>query len=317
MIDSYTYYGKKNSRYYAKSLNLYPATMQRLLVECCMGSGNQTANSLYGESVRRIAIEKDRSIYLLNKAIQENPYETIRALEDMVYSKDEYEKARQIADKVNAGTIMADNEVIKAVYGTLVMSFNAMRSGYRDADDNKKKRILDSVPDIVLKLNKAWKGVKIINGDFMDYPQYWTGGRDTFMFADVPYEKKKRGISETRKNAGYICDWSKDEQKKFMDFVIKAQKSGNPSNMMICANFSLDKDGKPENMQEDYYNDNLLKEGFRLVVVEKRTSSVSDKNGKKKPKCEVVYINYTNILGNWSDYEYYDGKDVYGKGGEA
>lgn len=108
MIDSYTYYGKKNSRYYAKSFNLYPATMQRLLVECCMGSGNQTANSLYGESVRRIAIEKDRSIYLLNKAIKENPYETIRALEAMVYSKDEYEKARQIVDKVNAGTIMAD-----------------------------------------------------------------------------------------------------------------------------------------------------------------------------------------------------------------
>ena len=31
---------------------------------------------------------------------------------------------------------------------------------------------------------------------------------------------------------------------------------------------------------------------------------------KKKPKVEVVYINYRNIVGSWGYYKYFDWKDI-------
>ena len=313
MYKSYTYYGRKNCKYYCNSFKLYPVHMQRSLVECCMGSGNQTANSLYGESVNRIAIEKDKSIYMLNKAIQCNPYRTVELLSEIIYSEEEYEKAILRVKNINNGMYIPGYEIIKAAYGSLIMSYNSMRSGYRKVDEKRKKKIFSSISEIVFGLNKAWRGVQIINDDFMNYPEYWTAGRDTFIFADVPYEKKKRGIGEKRKNAGYICDWADKEQQRFIDFVIKAQHSGKPSNIMICANIPLDEEGNLMDMESDYYNSRLLKEGFRLVVVEKRNASVANKRGKKKPVAEVVYINYHNILGKWSGIEYYDYEVIYGK----
>jgi len=311
MRKSYTYYGRKNEKYYGRSYKLYPANMQHSLVECCMGSGNQTANSLYGNSVKRIAIEKDKSIYKLNRAIQCNPYKTIELLNKIVCSKEEYTKALQIVKDINDGKYISDDEVVKAAYGSLIMSYNSMRSGYRELDEKRKRKIFSSIPEVVLGLSGAWKDVKIINGDFMDYPQYWTAGRDTFVFADVPYEKKKRGANDGRKNAGYICDWTEKEQEQFIDFVIEAQKSENPSNVMICANIPLDEEGNLRDMESDYYNQRLLKSGFRLVVVEKRNASVANKRGKRKPVAEVVYINYHNILGKWSEHEYYDYEDIW------
>ncbi len=146
----------------------------------------------------------------------------------------------------------------------------------------------------------------------MKYPQYWTGGRDTLVFADVPYEKKKRGTTDKRENAGYICDWTDKDQEKFIDFVIEAQRSETPSNIMICANIPLDEEGNLRDMESDYYNSRLLKEGFRLVVVEKRYASVANNKDKKKPVAEVLYINYKDILGKWSEHEYYDYEDIYG-----
>ncbi len=313
MVKSYTYYGRKNCKYYGRSYKLYPANMQHSLVECCMGSGNQTGNSLYGGRVKRIAIEKDKSIYTLNKAIQCNPYKTVELLSEIVYSKEEYEKAILKVKGINNGIYIEGYEIIKAAYGSLIMSYNSMRNGYREVSDKRKKKIFSSISEIVFGLNKAWRGVEIINADFMEYPEYWTAGRDTFVFADVPYEKKKRGASGKRKDAGYICDWNDEDQEKFVDFVIEAQKSEIPSNIMICANIPLDDEGNLRDMESDYYNQRLLKAGFRMVVVEKRNASVANKRGKKKPVAEVVYINYHNILGKWSEIEYYDYEDVYGK----
>ena len=312
MRKSYTYYGRKNEKYYVKSYKIYPANMQHSLIECCMGSGNQTANSLYGENVKRIAIEKDKSIYKLNKSIQCNPYKTVELLGKIVYSKEEYARAIQVVKDINNGKDISDDEVVKATYGSLIMSYNSMRSGYREVDEKRKKKIFLSIPGLVFGLNKAWRGVEIINGDFMDYPQYWTAGRDTFVFADVPYEKKKRGTSDKCKNAGYICDWNGEDQKRFIEFVIEAQKSETPSNVMICANIPLDEEGNLRDMESDYYNSRLLKAGFRLVVVEKRNASVANSKGKRRPVAEVVYINYKNILGKWSEIEYYDYEDIYG-----
>ena len=280
-----------------------------------MGSGNQTANSLYGSEVRRIAIEMDKSIYMLNRAIQTNPYKTIELLSEIIYSKDEYRKAFLNVKGVNNGMNIDIYELIKDAYGCLIMSYNSMRSGYREVDDKRKKKIYSSISEIVLDLYRAWRGVQIINDDFMNYPQHWTGGRDTLVFADVPYEKKKRGADDKRKNAGYICDWGDEEQKRFIDFVIAAQNSGTPSNIIICANIPLDEKGNLRDMESDYYNQRLLKAGFRLVVVEKRNASVANKRGEKKPVAEVIYLNYKNILGKWSEHEYYDYEDIYGKEG--
>lgn len=312
MFKSYTYYGRKNCKYYCSSYKLYPAHMQHSLVECCMGSGNQTANSLYGDAVNRIAIEKDKSIYMLNKAIQCNPYKTVELLSEIIYSKEEFQKALLKVKSINGGMYVEGYEVIKAAYGSLIMSYNSMRSGYRGVDEKRKKKIFSLISEIVFGLNKAWRGVQIINDDFMNYTQYWRASRDTFVFADVPYEKKKRGTTDKRENAGYICDWTDKEQEKFIDFVIEAQKSDTPSNIMICANIPLDEDGNLRNMESDYYNSRLLKAGFRLAVVEKRFASVANKKSKKKPVAEVVYINYKDILGKWSEIEYYDYDDVYG-----
>lgn len=312
MHKSYTYYGRKNCKYYGRSYKLYPAHMQRSLVECCMGSGNQTANSLYGESVNRIAIEMDKSIYMLNKAIQCNPYKTVELLSEIIYSKEEYKKALLKVKGINEGMYVEGYEIIKAAYACLIMSYNSMRSGYREVDDKRKKKIFSSISEIVFGLNKAWRGVQIINDDFMKYPEYWTAGRDTFIFADVPYEKKKRAKDSNCKNAGYICDWNDEEQEKFINFVIEAQKSETPSNVMICSNIPLDEEGNLRNMESDLYNSRLLKAGFKLVVVEKRFASVANNKGKKKPVAEVVYINYKDILGKWSEIEYYDYEDIYG-----
>ena len=67
----------------------------------------------------------------------------------------------------------------------------------------------------------------------------------------------------------------------------------------------------------------LLENGFRMVAVKKKYSTaaardIRNKDGKKikthkKPKVEVVYINYTDIVGSWANFKYWDHKNIYSK----
>ena len=86
---------------------------------------------------------------------------------------------------------------------------------------------------------------------------------------------------------------------------------------MICSNFEIDVEGNPIGIADDPYT-RLLQHGFRMVVVKKcySTAIITEKNikspvkQKKKPKVEVVYINYRNIVGSWGYYKYFDWKDI-------
>ena len=55
----------------------------------------------------------------------------MKLLNEIVYTKEEYTKALQIVKDVNDGKDISDDEVIKAAYGSLIMSYNSMRIGYR------------------------------------------------------------------------------------------------------------------------------------------------------------------------------------------
>ena len=88
---------------------------------------------------------------------------------------------------------------------------------------------------------------------------------------------------------------------------------------MVCSNFEIDEQGNLIGVADDPYT-RLMQNGFRMVIVQKKYSTVATHEihsigggkvrQKKKPKVEVVYINYHNIIGNWGLYKYIDYADV-------
>lgn len=328
-IKGYTYYGKKSGRYLECLFQILPEEDLTHIVECCMGSGTFIAN--YGfEGAKRTAIELDKGVYQLNKCIRDEYSELLEYLEEMEYSEKEFDRALEIIndDKVQ----YEDLVTARAVYTSLVMSYNSMRTSYRKLDtlsDNAEKprtsrqmirRIQRNTINSIICLNKAWQGVEMINDSFFNHSNFWCEGKHTLCFADVPYQKCKRGMNDKTKNAGYRQDWNEDIQDEFLEFVIQMNEcKDKASNIIICANIEVDENGNLVNLKNDKYNKVLLKKGFRLVVILTKASSEirSSKTctgRKKKRKAEVVYINYKNIIGNWNNYEYYDYEDIYGKG---
>ena len=266
----------------------------------------------------------------------------MESVQNTEYSEEVCRKSIQLLQEVKQGKAVDELELAQAEYAALCMSRNSQRMVARKQDSYKKhkdekkakrsKRDLErqrhnfyrDAPKVIWECNKAWQDLRIINGDFMEYPEYWLEGESTLIFADVPYQYSDRGITGRKSSStGYIYDWKDEKHYDFLKFVTQEIPEGKKhSNIIICASFERDEDGKlfkrgEKNsrieMANDLYNQILLAAGFRMVVVQEKFSSEAEKKSqKKKNKVEVVYINYKNILGDWSRLEYYDYADVFG-----
>lgn len=343
MYKGITYWGKKGGEYLKALFQILPAGKLRRIVEVCMGSGTFSANVSggYGE-VEKTAIEIDKGVYALAKCIQQRPFELLERIKNTEYSEEVCLKSIQLLQEVKRGKVVDELDLAQAEYAALCMSRNSQRMVARKQDSYKKhtdvkqakrsKRDLErqhhnfyrDAPRVVWECNKAWQELQIIDGDFMDYPEYWFEGENTLIFADVPYQYSDRGISGRKSSStGYIYDWKDEKHYEFLKFVTqKVPEDGKRSRIIICANFERDTDGKlfkrgekdeRIEMKDDLYNQILLAAGFRMVAIQNKFSSEAEKKSqKKKNKVEVVYINYNDILGDWSRLEYYDYADVFG-----
>lgn len=174
------------------------------------------------------------------------------------------------------------------------------------------------MPIELIEKNYKWKKIQLFNDDCMNHIEKW-GANENFIFIDPPYLPNKRGLKERNDkkpvNRGYLEDMSADDHNILIDKIIKTSNAG--AKCMICSNFEIDDRGNLIGVADDPYT-KLLQHGFRMVVVKKcySTAIITEKNikspvkQKKKPKVEVVYINYRNIVGSWGYYKYFDWKDI-------
>lgn len=338
-----TYWGKKGGEYLKVLFQILPAGKLRHIVEVCMGSGTFSANVSggYGD-IKKTAIEIDKGVYALAKCIQQRPFEILERIQNTEYSEDVCRSSIQLLQEVKLGKKVDDLDLAQAEYAALCMSRNSQRMVARKQDSYKKhtdekkakrsKRDLErqkhnfyrDAPKVVWECNKAWQGLNIINDDFMKHPDFWFEGKETLIFADVPYQYSDRGISGRKSDStGYMYDWREDKHYQFLKFVTQEVPEGKErSRIIICASFERDADGKlfkrgvknsRIEMRDDLYNQILLVAGFRMVVIQNKFSSEAEKKSqKKKNKVEVIYINYFDILGDWNRFEYYDYSDIYG-----
>lgn len=328
------YWGSKNGKYIEALFSILPEQKLSHIVEPCMGSGAFSSNLSAGfDNVKCTAIEIDKSLCCLHGYIQNQPYQLLKELQKIEYSKEYYDSATLKVIEFNKGNVNYTTlDIAVAEYTILVMSINSMRTAYRNLEsykkytDTEKRRkskytlqhlehsIYRDMGKIVIGNHYAWKNLNIINGDFFSYPQFWQEGKDTLIICDPPYDLSKRGAQKKKRNTGYMYDWNDDMQTKFLDFVEDMQLKDSHSRIIICSNFELDKDGSLRGLQDDRYNQRLLSIGFRLVVLQKKTSSEirhnKASNTPKKIKAEVVYINYKDILGRWEDVQFYDYENI-------
>lgn len=331
------YWGSKGGKYIESIFPLLPGGVNHM-VEACMGSGVISANLAFSGLRQQTAFELDKGLYTLHKMIQNHPYELLDLISKIPYCRSFYNSSMEKLKSYNAAEVSnySDLEIAQAEFSVLMMSFNAMRTAFRrldgytkytdesmrrkskDALERMKDNLYRDASEIVLGCNNAWRGLKILNEDFMDHPEVFVEGRDTLCFVDTPYMLSKRGIEGRKSNTGYMIDWDDAEQRRYLNFIEEVQKQTNPSKIIICSNFQINEQGEIDikELRDDLYNQYLLPLGFRLVVVQRKSSSEIknwQSTSPKKTKAEVVYINYTDILGNWHDCKYYDYEDVYGE----
>lgn len=333
------YYGNKSSNEYAKGVT--PLLPQKIVgaVSCFMGGSGEISSIIHGLGhVRKIGMDSDKSVIAFHRAAKYRPNELMSSLSQLVYSKDYYEKCLNLVDEYRSGKVYDDVTVATAVYGVACMSRNNMRiKSYRSLEPNPKyikgsaiyekkrkelqalgNKMKDMIPYVVSDLNYVLKDVELINGSVFDYSHLWEK-QDYLIICDVPYLYEKRGIKDTRKSAGYLDDWQDTDHARFIETIVKKQRVGLlRANMWICSNFELNEDGEIplEDIRNDPYAKALLPLGWRVVVVQKKysTNIISERTfeKKKKPKVEVLFINYRDIVGSWNDYTYYDYEDVFG-----
>lgn len=337
---SFPYWGSKWGDYLKILFSLLPRLCPKHIVEATAGSAAFSANisSGFGD-IKKTAIELDFGVYNLIQQIRTHPYEVCEKIQEMEYSKEFFDKAKKILECMENQEPVEALKLSQAEYAVLALSFNNQRINYRSLESYKKyageKRLIKkanlerlvqniyrNAPDIICGCSCAWQDLNVIYGNCMDSPEYWMEGKDTIVFADVPYGFEKRGVKEGQKDTGYDVDWDNEKQVEFLEFVTQPLPAGKiRSSIIICSNFercengeliARNEAGQQIDMSEDLYNRILLKAGYRLVVVEKkRSSAIIPEGEKRKQKAEVVYINYRDIMGKWDDFEYYDYEDIF------
>lgn len=332
-----SYYGKKGFDYVERLLPLLSVPKLTHLVEAAMGSGVLSANLSFA-GIKQSAYELDKGVFILNRQIQSHPYELLDLLREMPYNKDFFDESLEILKQYNATGVsnLSELEIAQREYAILTMSFNSMRTSYRRldgytkySDGNRQRKskmelerlrnnIYRDISEVVIGCNQAWRNLNIVCDDFINHPEVFIEGKETLVMVDPPYMLSKRGIEGRKSSTGYMADWDEHQHFRFLNFAKQMNEKTNHSRMMICSNFRLNPNGEIDlkEIQDDLYARCLLKIGFRMVVVQKKFSSEIKRwqsdTSHKQAKVEVVYINYTDILGSWYDFEHYDYKDVYG-----
>lgn len=337
------YFGGKGEESMSNMRPLFPDKRYNTFVDAFFGMGNVSRlSACENRNVKIVAYEKERSLYVLHEVIKE--YELFKQLTSRIPevedTKDYYEKCKNIIDTYNAYEKDYNKvDVALAVLVNIRFSRDYKRNSWRDnksyegrnfskMEVAQKKTELKAIVDNfrcftasnLLELHYKWAKVNLINDDCMNHLDEHISDR-TLYFIDPPYLPEKRGFkmkeNKRPKNRGYIEDLSVEDHEMLIDKVIQLSKAG--AMCMVCSLFELDENNNLVGVADDPYT-RLMANGFRMVVVQKKystmaTHDVRNKNGervkmKKKPKVEVVYINYTNILGVWSNYKYMDYKDI-------
>ncbi len=335
--DGYTYFGGKRGEYIPRISMLFPESRFKVMLDGFMGSGVVSANFNYS-GVSRNAIEYNRGTYTLNKCIQDNPAKMIQVINSIEPTLEFFNSSKEFLgyidslsdDTFKKGKGFDRFEVARAKYTLLTLSRDSkgetfkrqvVSDKYTDpierirlqyALDKRTENIYLKAPKIIYDCYEGWKGLNIINGSCFNNLDFLCH-KENFCFLDPPYLFSKRGIYDGRKtNTGYTTDVRDKEHIEFLHDLAEIIKSGKEvGKIMLCSNFEIDDNGNLLDLYDDYYNQILLPCGFRMVVVKGTHSTQEDKNGKKKPKVEVVYINYADIRDYWHNYKYFDYKDIY------
>lgn len=330
------YGGKYSDDFMRGTLPLMPTRLVGV-VDCFMGGGGISANLFDGlGDIQKIGIEKDPSMMAFHKAVKNHPMGLMKQLEKIEYTRDFYDKCMDIIQRYRNGEAIDELKVATATYATVFMNRNGMRcKSFRSLTPNskylsepekyiKKQRELDAIkwklydriPFIVHDMNLVLKDMALITDSAMNHTDLWER-KDWLCVCDVPYLFSKRGIADKRKTAGYLDEWQDEDHQRFIDAIVEKQKKGAfHCKMWICSNFEIVQGTIPrEELKKDPYVRALLPLGWRMVVVQKKFSSsiISDKllERKKKIKVEVIFMNYTDIVGSWEDYCYYTYNSVF------
>lgn len=340
------YYGGKSEKYVESILPLLPDDGIHRFVDCFFGMGNATRQiPCRMINTKVVAYEKERGLYTLHEVIKDDVLleELKGKINDVVNTKDYFQHSMDIIKAYNSReNDFSKVDVALAELVAIRFSRNSARNSYRNPKSyegrgydvmtmTKKRRVLESIcekfynqmPLELMEMNYKWKNIQLFNDDCMNHIEKW-GSNENFIFIDPPYLPNKRGLKEKNDkkpvNRGYLEDMSADEHNIMIDKIIKTSNAG--AKYMICSNFEIDDRGNLIGVTDDPYT-RLLQHGFRMVVVKKcySTAIITEKNikspvkQKKKPKVEVVYINYTNIIGTWELYKYIDYADVINNNG--
>ena len=335
------YYGGKSEKYVESILPLLPDDGIYRFVDCFFGMGNATRQiPCKMTNTQVVAYEKERGLCALHEVIKDDVLleELISKIKNVKNTKEYFQHSMDIVKAYNSREKdFSKVDVALAELVAIRFSRNSARNSYRNPRSYegrgydaitmaKKRRVLDSIsekfynqmPIELIEKNYKWKKIQLFNDDCMNHIEKW-GANENFIFIDPPYLPNKRGLKERSDkkpvNRGYMEDMSADEHNILIDKIIKISNSG--AKCMICSNFEIDVEGNPIGIADDPYT-RLLQHGFRMVVVKKcySTAIITEKNikspvkQKKKPKVEVVYINYRNIVGSWGYYKYFDWKDI-------
>ena len=327
---SLPYWGRKSKEYMNEILNLFPNTTIRVVVDACIGGGAFSENiSCQMDNVERIAFELDKGVYILHKMIKEQWEALVEMIIHFQFSEKIYRESRKIIDEVNLGSEQyAELDVAMAELVLLYFSHNSMRGNtprrldsyekYKDkVEKAKRKHALEAMvnrfylkaPGYIVGLHEKWQRLELLQDDFMNHMDLWENP-EAWIFIDPPYELSKRGIDESsignnKRKFGYDVDMSLQQHEQFIsELAYKYENNRLIANIMICTSYEIDDKGKLIIPGNDRYRQ-LLKYGFRLVEIKRRTASNYhestenvDKGKAKKErrkKMEVVYINYETI----------------------
>ena len=337
------YFGGKGEGNIENMFPLFPVDNINQFIDCFFGMGNVSRLVAYGMSnTEVVAYELERSLYTLHEVIKDDHMveELIDKIKGVENSKEYFQQCLETVKAYNAETKkfgMVDVALAELVI--IRFSRDNARNSWRNPESYKgrnydewtmtKKRVeleaqikkfYHQMPAEIMDMHQKWKQITLINDNCMNHMEQWASS-ENFFFIDPPYLPWKRGLKEKGNkkpvDKGYMEDMSVDQHEELIDKIISISKAG--AKCMVCSNFEIDEKGELIGVADDPYT-RLMQNGFRMVVVKKKYSTVathevhSIEGGKvrqrKKPKVEVVYINYRNIIGNWNFYKYIDYADI-------
>lgn len=264
------------------------------------------------------ATEIEVGMYSLLKSCKEEPYDLVQALRKTEYSMEEFDKAQ---DEEATGYIgMSTIDIAVAKYVLLRQSINGIGKDYRDIDKGRdidikcmcdaqlqreryKRRIMK-----IIEYSECMQNVELIHGDMLDYFDNFASDPKMFIYSDIPYTTNLRASNLYKIDTDY--NWHEKYAKKLADMTHSGKLK---AKVMLCNYVN-------ENMKNDIYCKELLKEGWTLYLIKdvnRPTVIKKDSKVRKKNKAvEAIFLNYKPINPTVGKERIFTYEDVYGKGVE-